>query len=157
MVRSPDDESVDEGECESDSVGGLSFDETEVTTLAGVHDSHESSGTVGGGISESLNPDTGSVAARLKPTPCEFCIKCRGGGVLNHGLFLASPWPLVANSSPSLLLLITARLDVDDGTGQPVGVLPTHKRHSRASPKARSQCPISRGGSPESLAQALFE
>jgi hypothetical protein len=28
MVWSPDDESVDEGECKSDGVGGLSFDET---------------------------------------------------------------------------------------------------------------------------------
>ena len=34
------------------------------------------------------------------------------------------------------------------------GHLPTQRRHSRASPSARSQRPISRGGSPASFAQA---
>jgi hypothetical protein len=119
--------------------------------------SHESSGTVGADISGSwLNPDGGSVDARLKPAPCEFRDSCRGGdGVLKHELLFASHGSLFAISSPSLLLLTTGRLD--GGGGQPAEVLPTHRRHSRASPKARSQRPISRGGSPESLAQALLE
>jgi len=55
MVRSPDDESVDDGECEREGVGGLSFDELEVATPGGVHESgsHATSGTVGAGISGS--------------------------------------------------------------------------------------------------------
>ena len=36
-------------------------------------------------------------------------------------------------------------------------VLPTHKRHSKADPRARSQRPISLGGRPESFAHARFE
>jgi hypothetical protein len=75
--------------------------------------------------------------------------------VLKHELLFASHGPLFAISSPSLLLLTTGRLD--NGIGQPVGVLPTHRHHLRASPKARSQRLISQGGSPESLAQALLE
>jgi len=117
--------------------------------------SHESSRTVGTETSGSgLNSDGGSVDTCFKLAPCEFCDSCRGGGggVLKHELLLA---PLFAMSSPSLLFLTTGRLN--NSGGQPAGVLPTHRRHLKASPKARSQRPISRGGSPKSLAQALFK
>ena len=53
--------------------------------------SHDSSGTVGGGIGVSLNLDPGSVAARLKPAPYEFRIEYRGGSVLKH-LFRPGHW-----------------------------------------------------------------
>ena len=55
IVRSPDDESVDEGECERGGVGGLSFDDMEVVIPGGVHDieSHEMSRAPGAGISAS--------------------------------------------------------------------------------------------------------
>ena len=49
MVRSPDNESVDDGECDREGVGGLSSDEPEVHKS----DSHATSGTVGTGISGS--------------------------------------------------------------------------------------------------------
>ena len=47
-ILSPDDESVDEGEYESEGIGGLSFNEMGVVILAAGHGSasHESSGTV---------------------------------------------------------------------------------------------------------------
>jgi hypothetical protein len=53
--------------------------------------SHDSSGTVGGGIGVSLNLDPGSVAARLKSAPYEFRIEYRGGSVLKH-LFRPGHW-----------------------------------------------------------------
>jgi hypothetical protein len=97
-VLSPDDESVDEGECESEGVGGLLFDEMGVVILVAGHGSasHESSWTVGADTGGSwVNPDGGSVDARLKPTPCEFRDSCRGGdGVLKHELLFASHGPL---------------------------------------------------------------
>ena len=52
MVRSPDDESVDDGECKRGGVGGLSL---EVVIPGGVHDikSHETSGAPDADISAS--------------------------------------------------------------------------------------------------------
>jgi hypothetical protein len=99
-VLSPDDESVDEGECESEGVGGLSFDEMGVVILAAGHGSasHESSGTVGADTSGSwLNPDGASVDARLEPAPCEFHDSYRGGdGVLKHSELLFASHGLCA-------------------------------------------------------------
>jgi hypothetical protein len=123
---------VDKGECESEGVGGLSFDEMGVVILVTGHGSasHESSGMVSADTSGSwLNPDGGSVDACLKPAPCKFRNSCQGGdGVLKHSESL-----LFAISSPSLLLLTTGWLDNDGG--QLVGVLPTNRCHSRASPR----------------------
>jgi hypothetical protein len=55
MVWSPDDKSVDDGECESEGVGELSFGEFEELVLGGVHDmgSHATSELLGAGISGS--------------------------------------------------------------------------------------------------------
>jgi len=55
MVRPPDDESADDGECESEGVGRLSFGGFEELVLGGVHDmgSHATSGFLGAGISGS--------------------------------------------------------------------------------------------------------
>ena len=50
MVRSPNDESADDGECESDGVGGLSLDETE-EVIPGETESHATFGMLGAGIS----------------------------------------------------------------------------------------------------------
>jgi hypothetical protein len=58
----------------------------------------------------------------------------------------------------SLLLLIMARppsAEVDDAIDL-ASTLPTHNLPSRASPSARSHRLISRGGSPESFAQACW-
>ena len=160
IVLSPDDESVDAGECERGGVEGLSLDEPEVERPGGVHGSgsQATSGIVGGGMSGSwLNPDDGTVDDRRKPVPFVLGGMFRNGGVLNAGLSPLSYCAVLLNNSPSLLLLTTARLADDDAAGLPAGVLPTHNRHSRASPSARSQRPISRGGKPDSLAQALLE
>jgi hypothetical protein len=97
---------VDEGECGCEGVGGLSFNEMEVVTVAGVHGgaSHESSGTVGADTSGSwLKPDGWSIDAHLKPAPCEFRNSCwGGGGMLKHEKLPASLGPLCRISSPSL-------------------------------------------------------
>jgi hypothetical protein len=74
---------------------------------------------------------------------------------------LARPDFEPARRSPSLWLLTTVRAEAS-AVGEGVeaeeeagdGVLPTQRRHSRALPRARSQQPISRGGRPESFAQA---
>jgi hypothetical protein len=57
IVKSPDDESVDDNKSESDGVGGLSFNET---------------------------PDVGSVEACLKATHFIYCDGCCDSGVLEH-------------------------------------------------------------------------
>lgn len=44
-----------------------------------------------------------------------------------------------------------------EGGGGAHGAFPTQRRHSKASPRARSQRPISLGGSPASFAHARFE
>jgi hypothetical protein len=55
IVRSPDDELVNEGECERGGVGGLSFSNMEVVIPGGVHniESHETSVAPSAGISTS--------------------------------------------------------------------------------------------------------
>ena len=74
----------------SEGVGELSFNETEVVILAGVHKtaSHESSETVGADKYRRVMAKSGlCVDARLKPVPCEFHDSCQGGGgMLKHEL-----------------------------------------------------------------------
>jgi hypothetical protein len=54
LAQSLDYESVDDGECEKEGVGGLSLDEPEVMTSGGIHESvsHEA-GIISAGISAS--------------------------------------------------------------------------------------------------------
>ena len=70
-MRSPDDVSVNEGECENEDIGGLLVNEMEGVTLTGVHRTPMNPGMVSAGTGR-LNPDGGSVDAHLKPAPCEF-------------------------------------------------------------------------------------
>ncbi len=63
-----------------------------------------------------------------------------------------------ASRSPSLLVREKTRLLHDsDPVVAVLGSFPTQRRHSSASPTARSHLPISRGGRPASFAQARFE
>ena len=61
----------------------------------------------------------------------------------------------------SLLDLTTGRFTevgrAAGGTGAEYGTFPTQRRHSKASPRARSQRPISLGGNPASFAHVQFE
>jgi hypothetical protein len=142
IVLSPDDESVNVGECERGGVEGLSLDKPEVERPGGVHGSGSQAtlGTVGRGMSGSwLNPNGGTVDNHHKPVPFVLGGMFRNGGVLDVGLLYCT---VSVNNSPSLLLLATAQLADDDAAALPMGVLPTHKRHLRASPSARSQRPI---------------
>ena len=54
-------------------------------------------------------------------------------------------------------ILCVVDIGADEVEAAEDGTLPTQRRHSRALPRARLQRPISRGGRPESLAQARFE
>jgi len=107
----------------------------------------------------------GRVAHRLSPRWALFV--CMRAGPLSLALEDKGVGPTLqledvfkpARRSLSLLLLTTARpvFGLEDVGAVAEGTLPTQSRHSRASPSARSQRPISRGGSPDNLAQARLE
>jgi len=114
---------------------------------------------IGADVWSMCSPKAGNVTLLLNVRPVLAVMSC-GPRNWPDSLVSLFPHPLfvpdIIKRSPSLWHRTTARpwggLICSVDTTDAVSTLPTQRRHSRASPSARSQRPISRGGKPESLA-----